>query len=203
MAKNATQSNEQLIIYDEVLAGKDSALRIFVEIPKVESNARRYLQALKNARGIPFDLDAINPLDHMYAYVLDKYPEFVGKPELSREKVKHFYQQLEGGAYRDAMMLAVTAHPENKFDFNPTPYDDDSSFLEDDELPGLVSPPKVKPNLADPTERRLKQLYDWLQANPEHLMKLNGAFELAVIKVNELAVKPKTDENGFQPKPTN
>lgn len=194
-------AQDSLVIYDEILSGTSGNLHIIVEIPKVESRTRLYLQALKSARSIPFDLDAINPLDKMYQYVLEKFPNYAGKPELSRGKVREFYEQQQGNAYRDAVMLAVTSSKDNVFDFEPIPYEEDDSFLEEDDLPGLVSAPRITPNLDDPTERRVKQLYDWLKANPTHLIQLQGAFELAVIKVNEMAVKPKLDADGFQPRP--
>lgn len=201
MATKQTQ-NENLVVYDELLQGKESNVRIVVEIPKIESNARAYHQALKHSRNIPFDLEAINPLDKMYQYTLEKLPHLKGKPDVLRDKVRNFYEQLSAGAYRDAVMLSVIAHKENKFDFEPLPYEEDESFLEDNDLPGLIGPPKITPDITDPTEYRLKQFYDWLKANPEQLIKLQPAFELAVIKVNELAVSPKTDADGFRPKPT-
>lgn len=194
-------ASDNLVVYEDVLTGKESNVKLVVEVPRIETRTRQYHQALKHSRGIPFDMDAINPLDKMYVYALERMPHLKGKPEALRDKVRNFYEQLSAGAYRDAMMLAVIASKENEFAFEPKPYDDDDAFMEDDDLPGLVGPPRVKPNLDDPTEYRLKQFYDWLQANPEQLIKLQPTFELAVIKVNELAVAKKADEDGFRLKP--
>lgn len=205
------KKQDTLVVFDQTLEGTTGKLRIVFEIPKTETNADLYHKALKDSRGIPFEMSAINPLDPMYQYVLQHMKYLEGNYEGQKAKVRNFYDQLNAGAYRDAIILALTSSkfeadgktPVNQFDFEPTPYGEDDEDLmgeEPDSLPGLVNPPRIKPDLSDPTEYRLKQLYDFLRANMNLMPPLIQALDLAVIKINELAVKSKTDENGFSVK---
>lgn len=195
------QNSDQFIVYDETFEGELGKVRILVEVPRTKSRAELYFSALKESRGIPFDLENINPLDKMYQYVYQNIPTLRGKgnEDAAKAKVQYFYQQQQTDAYRDAVMLAIIADKTNVFDFEPELISDEE-FGNEDDLPGMVNTPKPERNLQNPTEHRLAQFYTLLKKNTELVYQFTKAFEKATISINELAVAQNVTPEGFQSK---
>lgn len=204
MAKKQT-AVEKLIVYDDILQGKDSQIRLIVEVPTTEQRVNQYYNALRDARNIPFDLDNINPMDAMYRYVYEQYPNFRGNGDIgaqqAKDKVKFFYSEQSRAAYRDAVMLAIIADKSNVFATDPKPYAP-GDLEDEDDLPGLIAAPAAEKNLQNATEARLKQFYDWLLSNPEVTTGFQAKIEAAAIKINEMLVADASDAV-FQPTAVN
>lgn len=194
--KTTAVQSESYKIVDTDLEGKDSKkLRFGVYLPDTQDKANKYHMALKASRGIPSDLDNINLLDPMYAYVYENFPHLKpkGNEEEVDKQVRLFYEEKSNEAYRDAMVLAVIGYNENQFEDDPIPYDDTVQ----ESLPGLVSSPPTVYNLNNTSERRLKQAMDFLARNVSILTQFNREFRNATIAINNYADKSNTDEDGF------
>lgn len=201
MVKKATQEVATKPLYEKMLHTPNGDVYLEIKYPQILTRSQLYTDALKDARDIPLDLENINPMDKMYRYVFDKFPNYKGNTEAAKQKVRFFYEQLARDTQRDGMALAIVSEAGEAFKEEPEPYQPGDQFDVENELPGLIGPPKILRNLENPTERRLKQFYDFLAKDPKSVFEFERSFEEAIIKINELAGTVETDKDGFQPVP--
>jgi hypothetical protein len=192
------------VICDDVLVRNDGQhLRIVVDLVRTQQDAERYYKQLLFSRSIPFDLTQISPTDRVIRAVIAAMPWLTdtnGKTDAKEilRATGDYYAQHSLDAYRAAMMLAIIASPENIFNEAPTPYDEEA----EEALPGLVQIPAPTLNLANPVEKRLKQLMDFFVSDPGLLTKFFSLTEQATINLNKLAGSPaEVNQDGFQPEP--
>jgi len=188
------------VIYDQVLTTDDGKiLRMVVDVSRINEDAGQYHQHLLFARNIPFDIPNITPLDPMVRVVSEMMPFMRSDSAEIVRMAKAHYQALSDEAYRHAMMLAVSASPENVFTEEPKPWPPQNGS----ELPGIPALPMPEYNLFNPVERRLKQLWDFLESDVKLLGKFYVAFNDALVRVNQIGLSQEIDEKGFQPQPVN
>lgn len=191
---------DNFVIFDEFVEGSAGKVHLIVEYPKTQNRLAQYTAALYETRGIPFNLEAIPLIDPMYQFVYEKFPDLKdkSKAEQVKAKVSFYYRQWAAKTEQDALILALIVPKDNNYIFERevTPYDNDD-FDDEEDLPGLVSTPRIKYNLDNPVEVRLKKFYDWLKQDVSILLKFNTAFELAAVRLNALIVEAET-EAGFR-----
>jgi hypothetical protein len=189
------QENQQMlssVIFDEVLtSSKGWSLRVLVDLARIQDDADRYEDQLRFSRGIPFNLDTLTPFDPLCIYVATNMTWM--KSEDVVNAARQHYQKLISEAQRDSIILATIASPDNRLVLDPQPYMEP----EDEALPGLVTMPRVKRNLDNPVERRLKQFIDLLSSDPPVMQRFNAAFEKAAVELTRKAAE--LDPNGFRP----
>lgn len=196
------------LVYEQEFPVGEHTLRFTIHRSKIQKRIEKYFSALRKSRGIPFNLEQVSPNWKAYRMAYDRLEYMLAAnpnspalqeqhAQLAAQEAISYYQQLSEDAYREAVMLAMSA--ESKLDgFEPEPYsqvDDD-----DEDLPGLeqtVTFPSVVRDLNDPLEYRLKQILDLLaQSDAKVMNAMTAGLMRATVALEE------TNEDGFHPKRT-
>ena len=189
---------------------KDSFIDVYVQAPegavpeklhivlntKFKGVAEQYKNALYVSRGIPFNMLTVvitDPLAMTFTKLLEgDIPDSTARAQAALSMTIQTYERWAAEAEQEAWSLAMLA--DNAFTSEPTPYEP-----AEEGLPGLL--PELNParNLANRTERRLKQISDYLDQDFEFKMQvqtvINGAISEAISLV-------ETDAAGFRSRGT-
>lgn len=186
--EGSVQEQQGPIIFDETLVSKKGwTLRIILDISRMEQDAERYQDQLMFSRGIPFDLEHVTAIDHLAVYVANKQHWLDGNGVI--EATRAHYRKLTTEAYREAVMLAITAHPDNVFDQPAKPW----PVEEEQELPGIIVMPKAEKKLENPVEFRLKQIYDRLESDVLVIAGFEQAFTRATVELTRRLSQQRQD----------
>lgn len=156
---------------------------------KTRGYAEQYTTALQIARGIPFNPQAIPVTDPMVLVIANVYRITDGQQAIN-QAIQH-YQKWMMDATKHGWMLALLS--DNDFRNEPTAWD-----APEPPPPGIPVVPEPKPNLLNPTERRLKQIIDYLSIDQDFQQTVMTTVNDAMVRlVNEVEeVDPVTT---FQP----
>lgn len=186
------------VIIDKILGEGDVFLHVKGDLEYLLPDQEEYLAKLKDARGIPQDINNVPPDDPILD-VIEQLPEVTSLPVRTRKEqeernktvrniLQNYYARLENEAAKGAIMLALTIEPDNVFPDEPAPY----IAPEVRTRPGLITLPQPTPDLKHPVERRLKQIVDRIVRIPGALKEMQEAVELMSIDVRRrLQVRDK------------
>ena len=161
----------QLKMLDLTLKDEDTGAELVVVAnpADIEEVIRIYSMQLQSARGVP-PSDEIATGDPIFAYIYEQL--YQGKPPKDAEEedrrltrvtreTSNYYKLQREYITGEATVLAITVN--NSFTNEPVPYPPP----EIRKLPGILElPPPEKRIDEDLAEYRLKQLIDYLEANP-------------------------------------
>lgn len=151
--------------------------------------AKLYQDKLMASRGIPIDVDNMTPRDPRWKVVAETM-QWLKTNQQRADYLSKFYSSLADEARQESYLLAMFADKQNAFNNEPTPYNDDLSDLPGLEAEGLKNPKK---NLANPLERRLRQIIDFVNMHSEKLQPVMDRLAATVNRVSE----NEADEDGF------
>lgn len=185
-----TQQNS--ILYRETFETEKGPINVVVDISRVLEDIQNYIDKLKLSRGIPYDLANLAPTDPAVMAVIAAMPWLKDDPERIYQTARSQYELQVEKIKTDAAILATT-RTSPIFMFDPDPYPEESDSAEDAWDFKLKEPVR---NLANPLERRIKQIMDALSTDIKHVV----AFESAMRNVFVLAQTGgvKVDEDGFR-----
>lgn len=202
----APVSDKLSVIIDTTLGTGDLTLRVFGDLEVLMGDIDEYRAKLLDARGVPQDGANIMP-DNPVFDIVEALPEVKKMPQKNRAEiaarneyimdvVRKYFARLTAEAQNSAIMLALTAD-DTTLNEDPEPY-----VIEiPRQRPGLITLPPVRKNLADPVERRLKQVVDRIVKIPGALGVLNNAIEMMSVDLRRKA--QLRDRDGFRPKRAN
>lgn len=166
----------------------------------MNSIIEKFSDELEISRGIPRDIQNLHPLDPMVMLTIKKaayIKDATARTNTAVDMARRHYYKLKEETARDALLMAI-ARKTPRLDFVPKPYEKDD---EDEELfPGFGEPlPKLRRNMENPIEIRLKQLMDLMEADPVAMLEvLQNMNRLALVWESEVEEK---DPDGFHDKP--
>ncbi len=149
--------------------------------------ADQYHTALRVSRGLPFLPEEISITDPLVLVVINIF--HLTDSNRALRMARQYYDKWNRDAKMHSFMLALLS--DNTFFTEPTEWDTDNDIP-----PGIPYIPEPKYDLANQTEKRLKQIVDYLSINDE--------FQLSVMKrVNDAMVNlvnevEKDTVTGFQ-----
>lgn len=159
---------------------------------KFKSIADQYKNALFMARGIPFSQSLItlaDPVALTYSKLLvDEIPDDKERAARAITMAMSTYERWADEAEKESWSLAMLT--DNVFSNAPLPYPP-----QEEGLPGLL--PELNPvrNLQNRTERRLKQILDYLDTDITFRMEVEAAINGQIAGAIRLA---ETDDAGFR-----
>lgn len=182
-------------IIDQIIPAPDgmSPTQIHILFDKKTRNyADQYTTALKVARGIPFNPQALSVSDPLVLIVANVFRITDGQQAI--QQAIQYYEMWSVEAQKHGWTLAILA--DNTFTTSPKPYEP-----KDSPPPGIPIIPEPKLNLSNPTEARLKQIIDYLEIDSDFQQKVMTTVNDAMVRlVNEVEeVDPATN---FQPEST-
>jgi hypothetical protein len=180
-------------IFHEELETSEGTMVVSANRRTILQNIESYHQKLLHSRGVPMNLETINPKDPRLT-VVAKLP-WLKSPRDQKAYLTNYYEVEHTKAQREAALLAMFANQQNVLTFEPAPYPLDAV------LPGMEDElPSIRRNLAIPLERRLKQIMDLIE-DPEVYARVMAMMERIVASI-EGGGDTETDEDGFQPSAT-
>lgn len=145
---------------------------------KTRGYADQYETALQVARNIPFDSSKLSVTDPLVMIVANVFRITDGQQALVQ--AQQYYNKWALDAKKHGWMLALLA--DNDFVGEPEPYP-----APDAPPPGIPIIPEPKYNILNPTERRLKQMIDYLDSDDNFQQTVMTAVNDAMVKlVNEV-----------------
>lgn len=150
--------------------------------------AEQYVTALHVARGVPFNLHAIQISDPLVMILSNQLGITDGSEAIRQASM--YYENWTNEILTHAWMLAFLA--DNVFTNEPTPYDPPKA------APGVPIAPAPRYNLSNPVERRLKQALDIMNTSLEFQSQVMRRINNAIAQVFQQGDE-ETDQNGFQP----
>jgi len=201
-AKGKSNKINSVVVFNKIYETPKGSLRIMIDISRYTDDLQRYFSHLCFARGIPNqdEIENITKFDKNYLAAKSQFTwmEQSDNDNTVLEFLKAQYRLWAHAAMVDAGVLAVTISSENEFDFNPEPYE----VSDDSPLPGLPELPRPKRNLANPVERRLKQIMDLLASDINVMTQFQKDYESIADNVYKLTesgdIGTETDADGFQ-----
>lgn len=149
--------------------------------------ADQYHTALRVSRGLPFLPEEISITDPLVLVLINIFHLTDGQRAL--RTARSYYDKWNRDAKMHGFMLALLA--DNQFYGEPKEWSTES-----DTPPGIPTIPEPKYDLNNPTERRLKQIIDFLSADDTfQFTVMNRVNDAMVNLVNEVEKDPVT---GFQ-----
>lgn len=157
-----------------------------------KKNADRYQNAIMVARGIPFDRSNLTMMDWVsitYAKRMEaEIPDDKARAQKAIQMAAATYDRWEQKAEEEAWTLAMLVDG-NSFSVDPLPYDED-----DDTLPGIEPELNPQRDLNNPTERRIKQILDFMNQDPMFRITVQTEINGAIAEAIKLV---ETDIAGF------
>jgi hypothetical protein len=156
--------------------------------------ADQYTSALHVARNIPFNISTIPVTDPLSLVVANVFN--IKEGNVATQKARAYYERWAYDALKHGWVLALLEN--NEFTNTPEPYDESK-------LPrGIPVLPEPKYDLSNPTEYRLKQIFDWLASDINLQMTVMTTINNAFAKlVSETEAEETDKRTGFQPEPAN
>ena len=149
--------------------------------------ARQYTDMLYVVRKIPFDLSKLTAADPI---ALMSANQMGLKGDVAVSMARQWYMQWQSEAENDALMLAFLH--DNKFEFDPQPYEEEETA---DEIMFIPAPVK---DITNKVEKKLKQINDMVSASPDFNSRLMSSFNNAITDLVGLVEdSPDEDEMGF------
>lgn len=187
------------VVCDEIFTSETGLkLRMRVDLATIIGDTQKRHQALMIARGIPLDRVNLSPGNDVVTAYREQLGKGISDDDLM-DMARAHYERYVNDAYEDALVLAMFTHPDNNNLPAPEPYTDEELAEETD----LVSVAPPKRNLLHPSEKKLKQIMDFVAADPSILARFQRIFNSVTVRINELvaveAAKKVVDGAGFQP----
>lgn len=185
---------EGTILYDQKFETELGTIFVKIDLRNIMYLVSDYQAKLMQARRIPMNQEAISPADPLVKFVTE-HMTWVPETDVIWTASQR-YAELANQAYGHAAVLAITAVPENNWEFDPAPYEQEAKGYM---IPGDVEFPEITYNLRHPLERRLKQLMDMMETNLLVRRQIEETMTNTLIIVQR-KLAAETDQDGFRPK---
>lgn len=190
------KKESSLILFDQTVETDGHKIRFYIDASSFSTIARRYAMALMSSRGIPANDRTLDPVSDLAAEIRERFPGLTN-PQQIQDIADSYWETHRETAISEGSIMAFLASKENVFPNEPVPYEDDDS----DQLPGLVSLPAPKRDLRNPTEYRLKQIFDFF-STPERISLFTSITDQCWMALSDFKQSVEAQEGNFRRKRT-